>query len=51
MMEDAGEDVLRQKPNMVVTFFRRLGQVLVQLFKSAPLSVKRHQLENALGKT
>jgi len=26
MMEDAGEDVLRQKPNMVVTFFRRLGQ-------------------------
>lgn len=29
MMEDAGEDVLRQKPNVVVTFFRRLGQVLV----------------------
>jgi len=26
MMEDAGEDVLRQKPNVVVTFFRRLGQ-------------------------
>ena len=27
MMEDTGEDVLRQKPNIVVTFFRRLGQV------------------------
>jgi len=26
MMEDAGEDVLRQRPNMVVTFFKRLGQ-------------------------
>jgi len=26
MMEDTGEDVLRQKPNIVVTFFRRLGQ-------------------------
>jgi hypothetical protein len=26
MMEDTGEDVLRQKPNVVVTFFRRLGQ-------------------------
>jgi len=26
MMEDAGEDVLRAKPNMVVTFFKRLGQ-------------------------
>ena len=27
MMEDAGEDVLRQKPNIVVTFFKRIGQV------------------------
>ena len=27
MMEDTGEDVLRQRPNMVVTFFQRLGQV------------------------
>jgi len=25
-MEDAGEDVLRQKPNLVVTFFKRLNQ-------------------------
>jgi len=25
-MEDTGEDVLRQKPNIVVTFFKRLGQ-------------------------
>jgi len=25
-MEDAGEDVLRQRPNMVMTFFKRLGQ-------------------------
>jgi len=25
-MEDTGEDVLRQKPNVVVTFFKRLGQ-------------------------
>ena len=29
MMEDAGEDVLRQRPNMVVTFFKRLGQVRI----------------------
>lgn len=26
MMEDAGEDVLRQRPNVVITFFKRLGQ-------------------------
>jgi len=26
MMEDAGEDVLRQRPNVVLTFFKRLGQ-------------------------
>jgi len=31
MMEDAGEDVLRQKPNMVVTFFKRLGQTYQML--------------------
>ncbi len=27
MMEDAGEDVLRAKPSVVTTFFKRLGQV------------------------
>ena len=27
MMEDAGEDVLRQRPSMVVAFFNRIGQV------------------------
>jgi hypothetical protein len=27
MMEDAGEDVLRQRPSIVLTFFKRLGQV------------------------
>ena len=27
MMEDAGEDVLRHKPSMVVSFFKRIGQV------------------------
>jgi len=26
MMEDTGEDVLRQKPSVVMTFFKRLGQ-------------------------
>jgi len=26
MMEDAGEDVLRQRPNVVITFFKRFGQ-------------------------
>ena len=26
-MEDTGEDVLRQKPSVVSTFFKRLGQV------------------------
>ena len=35
MMEDAGEDVLRQKPSMVVTFFKRIGQVY-KSFKEAP---------------
>ena len=29
MMEDAGEDVLRHKPNIVTTFFKRLGQVKI----------------------
>ena len=29
MMEDTGEDVLRQRPNMLVTFFQRLGQVRI----------------------
>ena len=28
-MEDTGEDVLRQRPNMLVTFFQRLGQVIL----------------------
>ena len=31
MMEDAGEDVLRQKPSMVVTFFKRIGQVRLKV--------------------
>lgn len=26
-MEDTGEDVLRQKPSVVATFFKRIGQV------------------------
>ena len=34
MMEDAGEDVLRQKPNVVISFFRRLGQVALQFIYS-----------------
>ena len=25
-MEDTGEDVLRQKPSVVATFFKRIGQ-------------------------
>ena len=29
-MEDTGEDVLRQRPNMLVTFFQRLGQVRIK---------------------
>ena len=27
MMEDTGEDILRQRPSVVTTFFRRIGQV------------------------
>ena len=27
MMEDTGEDVLRQKPSVVATFFKRISQV------------------------
>ena len=37
MMEDTGEDVLRQKPNVVVTFFRRLGQVTILKSNYCPL--------------
>jgi len=42
MMEDTGEDVLRQKPNMVVTFFRRMGQTYQLLLdRSTPYTVGR----------
>ena len=27
MMEDTGEDILRQRPSVVTTFFKRIGQV------------------------
>jgi len=30
MMEDTGEDVLRQKPSIVATFFKRVGQVRIE---------------------
>ena len=36
MMEDAGEDVLRQKPSMVVTFFKRIGQVRLKVVLDFP---------------
>ena len=36
MMEDTGEDVLRQKPSVVATFFKRISQV--QLFDIWSLS-------------
>ena len=29
MMEDTGEDILRQKPSVVGSFFKRLGQVKI----------------------
>ena len=32
MMQDTGEDALRQRPNVVATFFKRLGQVHVTGF-------------------
>jgi len=32
MMEDTGEDLLRQKPNIVSSLFKRLGQVRNLLF-------------------
>jgi len=41
-MEDTGEDVLRQKPNIVVTFFRRLGQTYqLMLDRSTPYTLGR----------
>lgn len=42
MMEDAGEDVLRHKPNIVTTFFKRLGQTYQMLLdKSTPFTTGR----------
>jgi len=42
MMEDAGEDVLRQRPNIVITFFRRLGQTYqLMLDKWTPYTTSR----------
>jgi len=42
MMEDTGEDVLRQRPNMVVTFFQRLGQTYqMMLDKWTPYTTSR----------
>jgi len=42
MMEDTGEDVLRQKPNIVVTFFRRVGQTYqLMLDRSTPYTSMR----------
>jgi len=41
-MEDAGEDVLRQRPNLVITFFRRLGQTYqLMLDKWTPYTTSR----------
>ena len=36
MMEDTGEDILRQKPNVVYTFFKRLGQVSSEIVVIIP---------------
>jgi len=42
MMEDAGEDVLRQKPSMIVSFFKRIGQTYqLMLDRSTPFTVGR----------
>jgi len=42
MMEDAGEDVLRQKPSMVVSFFKRIGQTYqLMLDKWTPFAMSR----------
>jgi len=42
MMEDTGEDVLRQKPSMVVTFFRRIGQTYqLMLDRWTPYTIGR----------
>lgn len=42
MMEDAGEDVLRQRPSIVLTFFKRLGQTYqLMLDKWTPYATSR----------
>jgi len=42
MMEDAGEDVLRHKPSMVVSFFKRIGQTYqLMLDRSTPFTIGR----------
>ena len=33
-MQDTGEDALRQRPNVVATFFKRLGQVHMKGFSA-----------------
>lgn len=41
-MEDAGEDVLRQRPSMVLTFFKRLGQTYqLMLDRWTPYTMSR----------
>ena len=49
MMEDAGEDVLRAKPNMVVTFFKRLGQVTARLLNNGKLNLNYWSLGGFLS--
>jgi len=42
MMEDTGEDILRQRPSVVTTFFKRIGQTYqIWLDKWTPHTVSR----------
>ena len=45
MMEDTGEDILRQRPSVVTTFFKRIGQVRnnqIYMFKISEIKRKCH---------
>ena len=45
MMEDTGEDVLRQKPGVVLTFFKRIGQTFqIWLDKLPPHTTSRWKI-------
>ena len=44
MMEDTGEDILRQRPSVVTTFFKRIGQVSNFFFDNSD-QLRNHKIK------